>query len=102
MLNEMSVSVLLSAAGMIIGVGDFRQERGKGNFGLYQIVAKDDPNFVRIMKSGGLKQQDEALANPVCSDSETEELLSWFDGERAKRSKRPANDDTEAEGDVAD
>lgn len=95
MLNDRAVATLLAAAGMIIGVGDFRQEKGKGNNGLFELVNHNDPRFLEVMETGGIEAQDEALANPVCSDAETEELLTWFDEERDRRSNGspPANDD---------
>src|SRR6185312_13373130 len=93
MLNDKAVSTLLAASGMIVGIGDFRQEKGKGNNGLYEIVAEDDPRFLAVLADGGAEAQDYALANPECSDAETEDLLSWFHEERERRSNTPANKD---------
>lgn len=96
MLNDKAVSTLLAASGMICGVGDFRQEKGKGNNGLYEIVPEDDPRFLRVVAEGGTAAQDAALANPICSDSETEDLLAWFHEERERRGQTPpSNDDPE-------
>lgn len=103
MLNDKSVAQLLAAAGMIIGIGDFRQEKGKGNNGLYELVAQNDPRFLKIIKTGGLTQQDDALDNPVCSDSETEELLGWYEEERERRSNSShANDDADTDEEIVD
>ena len=85
MLNPQVVATLLAAAGMIIGVGDFRQEKGKGNNGQFIIVSEDDPAYQRIKTEGNQAAQDEALDNPVCFDADTEELMQWFNEERAKR-----------------
>ena len=93
MLSSRAVSTLLAAAGLIIGIGDFRQEKGKGHFGLFEIVPEDDPEYRRVIAGGGMDVQDEALAHPVCSDSETEDLLSWYTEELAKRTNTPANTD---------
>lgn len=96
MLSGGSVATLLQAAGTIIGVGDFRQEKGKGNFGLFRVCEKDDAEFLEIVASGGTAVQDAAFANPECSDAETESLLAWFDEERKRRaSGKPSNDDTD-------
>lgn len=96
MLNPNTVATLMAAAGMIIGVGDFRQEKGKGSNGQFTIVAEDDPDFLRIKAAGGTAEQDDALANPVCSNHDSEELLEWFNQELERRSqgkRKPENDD---------
>lgn len=97
MLSERSVATLLSASGIICGIGDFRQEKGKGNNGLFEIVPKDDPRYLRIIAEGGMAAQDKALAEPECSNSETEDLLAWFSEEVAKREKPAANKNTKAD-----
>lgn len=103
MLNSQAVGTLLSAAGMIIGIGDFRQEKGKGNNGLYDLVPHDDERFMQIIAEGGIEAQDEALANPVCSDPETEDLLSWFEEERDRRGNNAApTNDNEDEDEIAE
>ena len=80
-LREQTVANLLAAAGITVGVGDFRQEKGKGNFGQFGLASADDADFVRIVAQGGAAAQDEALANPLPHDEESEELLSWFSAE---------------------
>jgi len=84
-MSEQAIMQLLSNGGIIVGVGDFRQEKGKGNFGQFSVVAEADCKD--IIKAGGLKQQDVAIKNPVCFDSDTEELLSWFQTEVKARGK---------------
>lgn len=103
MLSDQKVGTLLSAAGMICGVGDFRQQKGKGNNGLFAIVPEDDPRFLRIIAEGGMAAQDAALANPVCSDPETEDLLAWFheEVERRGNASAPGNDDPDPEPEEA-
>jgi hypothetical protein len=80
-----SVVNLLAAGGMTSGVGDFRPEKGAGNYGAYEIVADDHPEFVKIMKTGGLSAQDEALDDPKSYDKETDDLLAWFNVEVKRR-----------------
>jgi hypothetical protein len=80
-----AISHLLSAAGMYIGVGDGRPEKGAMNYGQFRIADKDDPELKQIIKDGGRKAQQAGLENPVCYDDESTSLLSWFDTERTQR-----------------
>jgi hypothetical protein len=89
MLTDTKVATLLSSAGMICGIGDFRQQKGKGSNGLFQMVGEDDPRYLRVLEAGGMAQQDEALANPECSDADSEELLAWYQEEILRR-RQPA------------
>jgi len=84
-LNETTLARLLDAAGLVIGVGDFRQEKGKGNYGQFQIADKADCEA--IIKEGGIKWQDAALKEPTCYDRETAELLAGYEAERKRRGK---------------
>lgn len=84
-MSEKSILQLLANGGIIIGIGDFRQEKGKGNFGQFEVVTEDDCQ--NIVKSGGMKAQDAAIKNPRCFDSDTEELLAWFQAEVQARGK---------------
>lgn len=85
LIRAQAVANLLAAAGITIGVGDWRPEKGAGSYGQFRIADKDDPEFLAILQSGGRAAQIDALEHPVCYDDETTELLSWFDEERAKR-----------------
>lgn len=76
---------LMSAAGLIQGIGDYRPEKGKGTYGQFEIVRDDDARFVGIVKAGGRVAQDAALEAPGCYDDETAELLSWFTDEVTRR-----------------
>lgn len=83
-----AVVSLLAAAGLSIGVGDWRPEKGKGSFGQFELVGPDDPRFVAIVNSGTRAAQEQALESPACYDDETSSLLSWFEDERERRSIR--------------
>lgn len=85
LMREQMVLRLLAAAGIVSGVGDGRQEKGTYNFGLFKIVAANDPEFLTIVKNGGTKAQTEAMRAPACYDNETAELLSWYDSELKTR-----------------
>ena len=85
MLNFRTVSTLFQAAGVICGVGDWRPEKGSGNFGTFEVVDQDDPEFLRIVKEGGRKAQEAAMKRADPYDAETEELLTWFEDEAKAR-----------------
>ena len=85
LIRAQAVANLLAAAGITIGVGDGRPEKGAMSYGQFRIADKNDAEFQRIVKTGGRKAQQAGLDAPTCYDDETTELLSWFDEERAKR-----------------
>lgn len=76
-LTQTDVLSLLQAAGMLIGFGDWRQQKG-GNLGLFKVVGPDDANLQRIMASQGRAAQLVAYENPAMADDETAELYQWF------------------------
>lgn len=86
-LTERAIANLLAAGGVVSGVGDYRQEKGKGNFGQFRLVNLDDPDFVRLQKTAGISQQDAALRDIQCYDEDTEELLAWYETEVVKRGR---------------
>lgn len=88
LIRAQAVANLLAAAGLTIGVGDGRPEKGAMSYGQFRIADKDDPEFLSILKTGGRKAQIAGLESPVCYDDETTELLSWFEDERGKRTLR--------------
>ncbi len=85
LIRAQAVANLLAAAGITIGVGDWRSEKGSGNYGQFRIADKDDPQFKAILKHGARDAQIEAMESPVCYDDETTELLSWYQDELPKR-----------------
>ena len=85
LLKEQSVANLLAAGGMVSGVGDWRQEKGSGNYGCFKLVSEDDKDFQRIIKTMGRKAQIKGMEEAKPFDTETEELLSWFDAETKRR-----------------
>lgn len=84
-INETTVVNLLASAGMIRGIGDFRQEKGAGNHGQFELVSADDPDWNRIVAEGGREAQLRAVENPVCYDEESEALLAWWHEENVRR-----------------
>jgi hypothetical protein len=77
-LSGQGLANLLGAAGILCGVGDFRQEKGRGSYGRFGISGEPTEKWKRIAEAGGREAQDAALEHPVCHDDETEELLGWF------------------------
>lgn len=93
MLSSQKVATLLAGSGIICGIGDFRQQKGKGNNGLFQIVAEDDERYQAVIREGGLARQDEAFAQPQFSNFETEDLYTWYHAEVLRRQDEPAPPD---------
>lgn len=84
-LRDSAIINLFTAAGMTQGIGDWRVQKGSGNYGQFIPTSTDDKDFSRIVSSGGIEAQDAAIASPMTYDSETDELLSWFNVEAVKR-----------------
>lgn len=83
--NATIISKLFALAGMSQGIGDWRAEKGSGNYGSFSLVDPDDSRFLEIVATGGREAQEAAMQAPACYDSETEQLLSWFSDEVARR-----------------
>jgi hypothetical protein len=79
------VANLLGVAGITIGVGDWRQEKGSGSNGQFTIVPEDDPEALAVMAAGGRAAQAAALDTPTFFDTDSEELYTWLVEERASR-----------------
>ena len=86
-LSAIMITRLLETAGLICGVGDWRQEKGAGNYGQFRCV--DASECAHIVKKGGMAAQDAALKAdiPECHDLDSESLLDWFVNERQRRGK---------------
>lgn len=84
-LNATTVSGLLSLAGIVCGVGDFRPEKGRGTAGQFALTDDQDPEVLHLMKHAGRAAQEEAFASPEPANVETAELWGWFQEEAARR-----------------
>jgi hypothetical protein len=84
-INLNLVTHLVAAAGLISGIGDFRQEKGAGDFGQFRLVKAQSPEWLLIAKEGGRVAQDAALQTPQLYDENTRELLDFFDSEVGRR-----------------
>lgn len=90
-LSLYAVSSLLANAGVICGIGDFRQEKGKGSHGTFAVAAGEDlgdwaDEWNSITQEGRAVQQ-RALENPEAmpGDFETEEMLEFYGDEVLRR-----------------
>lgn len=86
-LSATSVVNLLCNAGFLIGVGDFRQEKGKGAFGSFRVIGPgtDDPEWNDLVSNHGRDMQEAALADPSYADKDTEDLMDFFHSEVRRR-----------------
>jgi len=84
-MREQAIANLIAAAGITVGIGDFRPEKGAGNYGQFTVVGADDERLTHLMKTGGRAAQIAAMEDPAAYDEQTEELLAWFDVEVRRR-----------------
>ena len=84
LIKERSIANLLAAAGAIIGIGDWRPQKG-GSYGKFAVVAHGDKHYAEIVKRQGRVAQVAAIETPVCFDEDTESLLAWFKVEVERR-----------------
>jgi hypothetical protein len=87
LLTERTVANLLAASGILIGIGDNRRQKG-GLYGKYELVDADNKAFQVLIKNAGRKAQDEAIAQAIPFDADSEELFSWFVNTARDREKK--------------
>lgn len=85
MLNQTTIANLLSGAGLTQGIGDWRVEKGSGNYGRFRLADPADPVVQLLKATGDRRAQADAILSPEYYDSETEELATWFDEEIERR-----------------
>jgi hypothetical protein len=84
-LTEALIVRLVAAAGMYVGVGDHRSEKGAGDYGSFRIVDPADHEFQRIVTTMGRGAQMEFMTKLTPYDDETEELFGWYTEELDRR-----------------
>lgn len=86
-LSAQSVVSLLCNAGVLVGVGDYRQEKGKGAFGSFRVIGESeaDPEWDELVADHGRAAQEAALASPQYADRDTEDLMRFFFEEQQRR-----------------
>lgn len=85
-LSAQGIVSLLANAGALVGIGDFRQEKGRGSFGTFS-VSGDDENALwnDLTTNEGRDAQQYALDNPQPVDDTTRELMTFLQEERVRR-----------------
>lgn len=86
LMTEKTIVNLLSTGGRSAGVGDWRPQKGKGTFGQFRLINVDELEALPVMKQDRAVQV-EALAAAKPYDTESAELLGWFDAERKERGR---------------
>jgi len=93
LLKPQTVLNLLAAAGLYIGLGDWRPEKGAGNFGQFEVLPfaqrEHDSRVLDIMQQNRAVQEA-AMLNAEPFDNESRELLNWFDTTVKLRGKHAA------------
>jgi len=87
-LSSYSVVSLLQNAGVIVGIGDFRQEKGRGGFGTFAVSGTDMAEWKDAwteITAEARNVQQAAMDRPVSADAETSQLMAIMDDERGKR-----------------
>jgi len=85
LIREQDIANLLANAGMIVGIGDGRTEKGTFNYGQWELVHEDDKRLRDLMSKGGRKAQLAAMETPQCYDEDSQELLNFFHTEIVRR-----------------
>lgn len=83
-LSDGQIINLLGAAGVIVGLGDWRPQKG-GPFGKFRLAAPDDAELKEILKTESRSAQEKAFSRPVEYDDDTSDILAWFAEETARR-----------------
>ena len=79
-----TISNLFGAAGAIVGIGDWRGQKG-GPYGSWRLVSNSDREYKSICDKQGRAAQLKAYDKPAFFDEDTSELLSWFESEVRNR-----------------
>lgn len=87
-LSKTSIISLLINAGMLVGIGDFRQEKGRGSYGTFSVHPEgggEMADMINEIKKQGRMVQTHAMEVPEMADAETEELYEMLVEERERR-----------------
>jgi len=86
-LSLQAVVNLLCNAGVLIGVGDFRQEKGKGAFGSFRVITATEPDdeWDDLIANHGRDVQEPALIEPEYANKDTEDLMAFYESEVSRR-----------------
>ena len=86
-LSATAVVSLLCNAGVLIGLGDYRQEKGKGAFGSFRVLGEgeQDDEWDDLVANHGRAAQEAALAEPEYANQDTIDLMEFFLEEQKRR-----------------
>lgn len=86
-LSLSSVVTLLANAGILVGIGDFRQEKGKGAYGSFRVIGtgEKDDEWDDLVKNHGRMAQLAAIARPEHADVDTSDLMAFYEQEVTRR-----------------
>lgn len=84
-LNERIIGNMTAAAGLIQGVGDWRVEKGSGDYGQWRIVPEDNPEFREILATGGRQEQIVGMDVAEPYDHLCGQMWAWFRDEADRR-----------------
>ena len=88
-LSAHSIVSLLSNAGTIVGIGDFRQEKGRGSYGTFAVSGAEEMGDYQEIWDEITKEDREvqklAMEQPICADEQTAELMQYLQEERLRR-----------------
>lgn len=86
-LSVQGIVSLLCNAGILVGVGDFRQEKGKGGFGAFRVLGEgeQDSEWDELVSEHGRMRQLAALTNPEYANQDTIDLMEFFHSEVKRR-----------------
>lgn len=88
-LTEKKVLDLLHSSGMICGLGDWRPEKGKGEYGSFEIVATPEQHasLAEIKAAMSREAQQKTFDNLPYYDDDTADLAQWYEAEVAARGR---------------
>ena len=88
-LSAFSIVSLLQNAGTIVGIGDFRQEKGRGSYGTFSVASSEDMGDQQEIWDDITQEarevQELAMEYPECADDQTRELMQFIQEERLRR-----------------
>lgn len=85
-LTDAAVLNLMAAAGVTVGCGDWRPQKG-GSYGKFRLCNDDDPLFQQIMAEQGRPAQQAAYDDPEYYDGDTRAIIEWFRAEIVRRDR---------------
>ena len=88
-LSAFSIVSLLQNAGTIVGIGDFRQEKGRGSYGTFSVASSEEMGEQQEIWDDITQEarevQELAMEYPECADDQTRELMQFIQEERLRR-----------------